>query len=102
MKSLAEIRSQLSAGDFRYSDHAFERAIVRGITREEIIQVSSNATVIEDYPEDKYGPSCLLLGFTADSRPLHIQVSLAEEDETLIITLYEPDSSEWEDHRRRR
>lgn len=102
MKSLVEIRSQLSIDAFRYSDHAFERAIVRGITREEIVQASSSMTVIENYPDDKYGPSCLVLGYTADNRPLHIQVSLAEESETLIITLYEPDPSEWEDYRRRR
>ena len=102
MKSLVEIRSQLSIYAFRYSDHAFERAIVRGITREEIVQASSSITVIENYPDDKYGPSCLVLGYTADNRPLHIQVSLAEESETLIITLYEPDPSEWEDYRRRR
>ena len=28
--------------------------------------------MIEDYPEDKYGPSCLLLRFTSANRPLHI------------------------------
>ena len=102
MKSLTDIRSQLSTGAFRYSDHAFERAIVRHITRSEIIQASSNAAIIENYPDDKYGPSCLLLGYTASNRPLHIQVSLADESETLIITLYEPNLDEWEDHRRRR
>ncbi|MCY4576617.1 MAG: DUF4258 domain-containing protein [Chloroflexi bacterium] len=102
MKSLADIRSQLSNGAFRYSEHAFDRAIVRRITRGEIIQASSNAAIIENYPEDKYGPSCLLLGFTAANRPIHIQVSLADESETLIITLYEPNLDEWEDYRRRR
>ena len=37
-----------------------------------------------------------------EQRPLHMQVSLAEQDETLIITLYEPSLDEWEEHRRRR
>ena len=27
---------------------------------------------IEDYPNDKYDPSCLILGFTRSRRPLHI------------------------------
>ena len=37
--------------------------------------VSMRSEVIEDYPEDKYGPSCLILGFTVYGRPLHVQCS---------------------------
>ena len=33
--------------------------------------LSGECEVIEDYPDDKYGPSCLLLGFTSTGRPLH-------------------------------
>jgi len=57
--------------------------------------------LIEDYPDDKYSPSALLLGFTAGGRPLHFQVSFAETDLTKIITIYEPDPNEWVDYRRR-
>lgn len=32
-------------------------------------------TTLEDYPDDKYGLSCLLLGYTTPDKPLHIQVS---------------------------
>lgn len=58
--------------------------------------------MIEDYPDDKYSPSCLLLGFTKGDRVLHIQVSRIESDITRIITLYEPDEQEWIDYRSRR
>jgi hypothetical protein len=44
----------------------------------------------------------LLLGFTQSGRPLHLQVSYLETDMLKIITLYEPDPSEWEDYSRRR
>ena len=27
--------------------------------------------MIEDYPDDKYGPSCLVLGFTAEGKAIH-------------------------------
>ncbi len=60
------------------------------------------ANVIEDYPEDKYSSSCLLLGFTQIGRPLHIQVSLAETELVKIITIYEPDPSEWINYSQRR
>lgn len=60
------------------------------------------AEVIEEYPEDKYSPSALLLGFTSSGRPLHIQVSTADAVVTRIITVYEPDRGDWTDFRRRR
>ena len=33
----------------------------------------SRAEIIEDYPNDKYGPSCLLLGFTQAGRLVIIE-----------------------------
>ena len=42
--------------------------------------MAENAQIIENYPEDKYTPSCLILGFTKLNRPLHLQVSYAETD----------------------
>ena len=58
--------------------------------------------VIEEYPDDKYSPSCLLLGFTEGRRPLHLQVSKADTMLVKIITIYEPDPTEWENYRQRR
>lgn len=57
--------------------------------------------MIEDYPDDKYSPSALLLGFTSAGRPLHFQVSFAQSDLTKIITIYEPEPTEWNDYRKR-
>ena len=56
-----------------------------------------NGAIIEAYPEDKYGPSCLILGKTRPGRPLHVQCSLPPT--VWIITLYEPDPTEWTDFR---
>jgi len=61
-----------------------------------------DASVIEEYPHDKYSPSCLLLGFTRTGRPLDIQVSLADTGLMRIVTLYEPRATEWTNHSRRR
>lgn len=102
MKSLAEIQRQLAAGEFEFSRHAFRRAIERNISEAEIREAGELAEVIEDYPEDKYSPSALLLGFTAAGRPLHLQVSFDSSDRTKIITIYEPDAKEWIENRKRR
>lgn len=72
------------------------------LSEEEIRVAGQHAEVIEEYPEDKYSPSVLLLGFTAAGRPLHIQVSMADSEMTRIITLYQPDPAEWVEFRRRR
>ena len=102
MKSIADVQRQLAAGDFEFSRHAFKRAVERNISEQEIREAGGKAEVIEDYPEDKYSPSALLLGFTAGGRPLHFQVSFDDVPLAKIITIYEPDPNEWIDHRHRR
>lgn len=102
MKSLPEIQRQLQAGSFEFTRHAFKRAIERNISEQEIREIGENAELIEDYPDDKYYPSSLLLGFTKSDRILHIQVSRMGSDITKIITLYEPDEKEWINYRTRR
>ena len=102
MKTLETLRQQLSLGEFEFSRHAFKRVVERNISEMEIRQAGVHARIIEDYPDDKYSPSCLLLGFTEQGRPLHLQVSCADSDLVKIITLYEPDENEWIDFLRRR
>jgi hypothetical protein len=102
MKTIGEIRRQLSLGQFEFSRHAFRRAVERNISELEIRETGAKVELIEDYPDDKYAPSALLLGFTQSGRPLHLQVSYIDTDSVKIITLYEPDESEWYNYRRRR
>ena len=96
MKTIEQIQFQMSLGQFEYSHHAFKRSVERNISELEVRQAGENANIIEDYPDDKYSPSCLLLGWTEEKRPLHIQVSRSEADLIKIITLYEPDHIEWQ------
>ena len=102
MKTTEEICRQLSAGQFEFSRHAFRRSVERNISDSEIREAGANVRIIEDYPDDKYAPSCLLLGFSGARRPLHLQVSYVDSELAKIITVYEPDPEEWYDHERRR
>lgn len=73
-----------------------DRTILRDIRVEEVEQAFRNdCEIVEDYPEDKYGPSLLVLGMTDDGRALHIQVSCSGHPLLKIITLYAPDPGEW-------
>ncbi len=73
MKTLTDIQRQLAAGKFEFSRHAFRRAVERNISEREICEAGARAEIIEDYPNDKYASSALLLGFTVAGRALHFQ-----------------------------
>ena len=53
MKSLEEVRRQLSSGEFEFSRHAFRRAVERNISEREIRESGIAADIIENYPDDK-------------------------------------------------
>ena len=92
----------MASGEFEFSRHAFRRAVERNISEQEVREAGASAELIENYPDDKYAPSALLLGFSAAGRVLHFQVSFDDTALTKIITIYEPDSKEWIEHRTRR
>ena len=102
MALIDEIREKIEAGQFEFSKHAVDQSIIRRISVKETQELFGNAEVIEDYPEDKYGPSCLILGKTREGRPLHIQCSYPSRPLIKIITLYEPDPDLWIDFKIRR
>jgi hypothetical protein len=102
LKTIEQVRRQLHEGSFDFSRHARRRVFQRNIAEQDIRQAGLRAVIIEEYPDDKYSPSCLLLGFTRTGRALHIQVSLAETPMVRIVTLYEPSPEEWIDNTRRR
>ena len=99
---IEQIRAKIQAGLYEFSKHAVDQSILREISLQELQEAIANGEIIEDYPEDKYGPSCLVLGFTQTGRPLHIQCSYPSRPLVKIITLYEPDPARWIDFRVRR
>ena len=97
-----EIRRMVAKGDFEFSQHAVDQAIIRHISVRELRETIARGEVIERYPDDKYGPSCLIFGMTSIGRPLHIQCSDPSRRIVKIITVYEPDPALWVGFRVRR
>jgi len=95
MKSTDDLRSDFAAGNIDITSHALHRIVERNISKQEIIEAGRSAIEIEDYPTDKYYPSCLLLGFTNNGRPLHLHVSRMEREGVRLITIYEPNERDW-------
>ena len=99
---IEQIRRKFEQDQFEFSRHAVDQMLRRRIRVEEIRQALRSGEVIEDYPEDKYGPSCLIFGQTTQKRPLHVQCSYPSRPLIKIITAYEPDLLRWVDFRVRR
>lgn len=97
-----EIRRRVARGDFEFSQHAVDQAIIRHISVQELREAIAGGDVIEVYPEDKYGPSCLIFGVTRAGRPVHVQCSDPSRPTVKIITVYEPDPALWIEFKVRR
>ena len=73
----------------------------RMISIGDVRAVVTKGEVIEDYPEDARGHSCLMLRAGGGNRAIH--VVCAPKDEYLaIITAYVPSSAEWDSTYRKR
>ncbi len=94
---IEDIQHKFAEDQFEFSKHAVDQSILRQIRVQEMREAIAIGQIIEDYPEDKYGPSCLVCGFTRSQRPLHIQVSYPSRPLIKIITVYEPDRQRWND-----
>lgn len=69
----------------------------------EISEAVSTCEVITAYPEDRPYPSALMLGMTGNKRPLHLLYAYdSENQQAIIITVYQPDPRIWEDSRKRK
>ncbi len=83
---LAQIQEIVENDQHGFTLHALERIIERDIRPIEIKEAILHGEIIECYPEDKFGPSCLVLGKCV-RKILHIQCSL---NPVWIITAYDP------------
>ncbi len=101
---IALVQSRVRAKQYRLSSHAEREREADQISMREIEEalLSNRLDVIEDYPNDPRGASCLLVGFTRESKPIHLVCGISLPDVIVVITTYRPDPAEWIDWRRRK
>lgn len=95
MTLLRAIQIAIQGAELALTLHAQQQMTARRIKVSEVrgALVSPEAEVIEDYPDDPRGSSCLVYG-TVANRVLHIHISYPPE--IVVITAYEPDPTKWE------
>ena len=98
------IQELIRAGEYEFSLHAERERQADKITTEELEEALTTCEIIEDYPDDPRGASCLVLGFAAE-RPVHAVCALKRDpEEVFLITVYDPSlrPEKWADNYRRR
>ena len=98
------IQQRIRTRHYRLTIHAEREREADSITIRELEEalLSQRCEVVENYPGDPRGASCLLLGFTDQDRPLHIVCGVSLPDMLILITVYRPDPSLWIDWKIRR
>ncbi len=101
-KLLAQIRAELRAGNFRITEHGLQEILADGLSVSELADdiLYGEAEVIEDYPDDSRGASCLVAIWTRGGEPVHVVFSYPPRPK--MITAYRLDPKKWLDYRTRR
>ena len=87
----------------RITDHADEEAHADSLLFDELFFSVFQGEIIEDYPDDRPYPSCLIFGRTFKGEPVHSVWGYNKQNRwAVLITVYRPDPSKWIDWRRRR
>ena len=97
---ILDIQNAVRDGIIFFTDHAVRQMAKRNIDDVEVCEAILSGEIIEEYPEDKYSPSCLVYGRTLKERHIHVVCSLPSR--VRIVTVYEPDPEEWAEYRRRK
>jgi len=93
---LRTIRKQAEQEDLRVTQHAQQEMAEEEIFLDDVLEAlrSPSSQVLENYPEHRRGPCCLVGGYTQMGRPLHV-VCTTTRPLLILITVYEPKPPKW-------
>lgn len=99
--TIDEIKRLIREGRYEVSIHAQQERLEDDLDLEEIESAVLQGDLIEDYPTDPRGPSCLIAGF-AGAKPIHVvlgwaKVKTRSEPILRMITVYIPQPPKWTD-----
>lgn len=93
--SINDIKGICKSGNIKWSTHAAEQILKRGISREDVIYAILEGEIIEEYPSNWPHPACLIYGRTKLKVIIHVVVGIGEHIH--IITVYYPDTEKFEE-----
>ncbi len=103
MIKIESIIESIKEDRIRITDHADEEATNDGISFDEIFESIPTGEIIEQYPDDKPYPSCLILSKNIKDEPIHsVWAYNYATKASALITVYRPDPKQWIDGKVRR
>jgi uncharacterized protein DUF4258 len=100
-----EIRQLIRQGVYEFSMHAQQERLAEDLDVTEIEEAITQGEILEVYPDDPRGESCLILGY-AGVKPIHAVLGWAKSGGEWkrilrIITVYLPQLPKWSNPRTR-
>lgn len=90
------IRAEIENQTYQISLHADDERLADGLTIVELEAVLSGCEIIESYPEDPRGESCLSLGFV-NEKSVHVVCGRNSAGHLVLVTVYIPAMPKWKD-----
>lgn len=102
---IAGVQQRIREGEYEFSIHAQRERLEEDLDAAEIEEAIAHGMILEEYPNDPRGESCLVLGYTT-ARLIHAALAWATprgqgEKVLRIITVYIPRLPKWSDPRTR-
>lgn len=95
------IRDRVATDEYLFTLHADEERRNEGLEISDIETVLKAGVILEDYPDDPRGPSCLVYG-ESQGIPVHVVCGRNRSGWLVIITVYRPGPPRWESPTTRR
>ena len=93
---IEDIIRAIREGRVHITDHAQNEAEEDQLSYDDISASVYQGEVIEDYPDDRPFPSCLIYGNTYSQEPVHsVWAYNKEGGRAILITVYRPDPARW-------
>ncbi len=88
------IRGQIAKNQYLWSMHADEERRNDDLEIAEVEAAIMNGEILESYPKDPRGTSCLIYG-EANGTPVHIVCGKNKLEQLVIVTVYKPSLPKW-------
>ena len=100
---IRDIIEAILAQRFRVTDHADEEAVNDRLALDDVLNSVRHGEIVEDYPQDKPYPSCLVFGASPEGYPIHSVWAYNKGTRwAVLVTVYRPDPERWTNWRTRK
>ena len=91
------IRNEIENQSYEISIHADDERNADELTITDVEFALLRCEIIEQYPTDPRGKSCLVIGLTQQRKSIHIVCGKNRSGHLILVTIYVPSMPKWKD-----